>query len=250
MKSKHIIIGLVILLFVVFFTQKKEHAGSTTQTLSNEAIQNIAKVYADTNSIAAFNNIKVTGKILGKLTGDVSGNISGKLVSPDAKYSIELDNSGNLLFYNETRKLGKYILFDTTTNIVNVEGDLVVKGKDNTGDNIVRIGKNTHGDGATSTKQNVGIFAEHKTTNAIGKLQVNNFELGRKECGGDNSGMTPDKKYDYVRSNLKNSAFVNKDVTGLLNVLWTQGKVFTGWIFNNNRHSSTYGSDPSGEYDS
>ena len=43
MKTKHIIIGLIILLVVLFFIQKKEHAGSTATptSLSNEAIQNI-----------------------------------------------------------------------------------------------------------------------------------------------------------------------------------------------------------------
>jgi microcystin-dependent protein len=66
MKTKHIIIGLIILVGILFFTQNKEHAGSTPATpatplLSNEAIQNIAKVYADTNNTATFNNLNVTG---------------------------------------------------------------------------------------------------------------------------------------------------------------------------------------------
>jgi hypothetical protein len=60
MKTKHIIIGLIIVLVVLFFVQKKEHAGST-QALSNEAVQNIAKVYADTTGTATFNNTKATG---------------------------------------------------------------------------------------------------------------------------------------------------------------------------------------------
>ncbi len=70
MKIKHIIIALVIVLLILFFTQKKEHAGSTPSPsspsaplLSNEAIQNIAKVYADTSNTATFNNINVTGEI-------------------------------------------------------------------------------------------------------------------------------------------------------------------------------------------
>ncbi len=64
MKTKHIIIGLVIILGVLFFVQKKEHEGSAPPTppnLSNEAIQNIARVYADTNNEAVFNNLKTTG---------------------------------------------------------------------------------------------------------------------------------------------------------------------------------------------
>ena len=64
MKTKHIIIGLTILIIILFIVQKKEHAGSTppaTPNLSNEAIQNIAKIYADTNNEAVFNNLKATG---------------------------------------------------------------------------------------------------------------------------------------------------------------------------------------------
>ena len=66
MKTKHIIIGLAILLVILFIVQKKEHAGSTpptTPNLSNEAVQNIAKIYADTNNEAVFNNVKITGKL-------------------------------------------------------------------------------------------------------------------------------------------------------------------------------------------
>ncbi len=74
MKTKHIIIALIILIGILFFTQKKEHAGSTPPTsstpqLSNEAIQNIAKVYADTSNSATFNNINITSNT--KLNGDV-----------------------------------------------------------------------------------------------------------------------------------------------------------------------------------
>ncbi len=65
MKTKYIIITLIIVLVILFFVQKKEHAGSVPAAapqLSNEAIQNIAKVYADTNNTATFNNLKSTGK--------------------------------------------------------------------------------------------------------------------------------------------------------------------------------------------
>ncbi len=69
MKTKHIIIALIIILVVLFFFQKKEHVESTSSSnLSSEAIQNIAKVYADINGTTIFNNIKVTGKVSGKTT--------------------------------------------------------------------------------------------------------------------------------------------------------------------------------------
>jgi microcystin-dependent protein len=68
MKSKHIIFGLIIFVLLFFFIQNKEHAGSappatTAPNLSNEAIQNIAKVYADTNNTVTFNNVNITGKL-------------------------------------------------------------------------------------------------------------------------------------------------------------------------------------------
>jgi microcystin-dependent protein len=73
METKHIIIGLLILLVVLFLMQNKEHAGST-QPLSNEAVQNIAKVYADTSNTATFNNVRITGGITGSL--NVDGNVN------------------------------------------------------------------------------------------------------------------------------------------------------------------------------
>ena len=71
MKTKHIIIGLLILLVVLFLMQKKEHAGSTASVkLSNEAIQNIATIYADTNNTATFNNIKANSDL--NITGNLN----------------------------------------------------------------------------------------------------------------------------------------------------------------------------------
>ena len=80
MKTKYIIVGLIIVLLILFFFQKKEHAGSTPSTspqLSNEAIQNIAKIYSDSSNTATFNNITTTGTIRGNLTGNVTGNVTG-----------------------------------------------------------------------------------------------------------------------------------------------------------------------------
>jgi hypothetical protein len=62
--------------------QKKEHTSGSvpvTPTLSNEAIQNIAKVYADTNNTATFNNIRTTGEatINGSVTFNQNTNFKG-----------------------------------------------------------------------------------------------------------------------------------------------------------------------------
>lgn len=126
MKTKHIIVSLIIVLVILFFVQKKEHAGtvpapSSTLNLSNEAIQNIAKIYADTNNTATFNNINTIGKITGNFTGNVTGNVTGNLVSPDSKYSLNVDNSGNLSLFNEKTKMGTYVLTDSNNNF-NING--------------------------------------------------------------------------------------------------------------------------------
>ena len=77
MKTKHIIIGLVVILFVIFFMQNKEHAGSTgsTPNLSSEAVQNIAKVYADSAQTASFNNIRVSGNTTVNKDTTLNGNV-------------------------------------------------------------------------------------------------------------------------------------------------------------------------------
>ena len=80
---KTIYIISIILIIIIFFlhTKKKEHL-----LASNEAVNNIAKIYADVSGTVAFNNIKTTGNLdvsgvarFNKITGvDISGiDISG-----------------------------------------------------------------------------------------------------------------------------------------------------------------------------
>jgi microcystin-dependent protein len=92
MKTKHIIIGLLILLVVLFLMQNKEHAGSTP-ALSNEAVQSIAKVYADTNGTATFNNTRITGNA----TFDGEVTINGKLFANN--YLNFLPIASIIMFY-------------------------------------------------------------------------------------------------------------------------------------------------------
>jgi len=65
MERKQIILGLIVVLVIVFIlTQRRENDDGTiapSTTLSNEAVQSIASVYANTTGTAAFNNINVTG---------------------------------------------------------------------------------------------------------------------------------------------------------------------------------------------
>jgi hypothetical protein len=83
-RNQIIMIVLLIVIILIFINNKSEHVESTppatppattpsVPNLSAEAIQNIAKIYADSNNIAIFNNIRATGKI----TGDFSGNVAG-----------------------------------------------------------------------------------------------------------------------------------------------------------------------------
>ncbi len=243
MKTKHIVVIVVIILLAYLLIKNNKEGLDTTPTLSNEAIQSISSIYSNTTGTAAFNKIK------------------GKLVSPDSKVVLGFDASGNLCIYDDkNNKIGTVVIKDNSGNItagdinvtgnISVTGDAIITGTSNTGTNRVRIGVNKNGDGATSTLKNIGIYSEDKTSNTIGKLQVNNFELGRKEASGDVTGMTPDKKYDYVRSNLKSSAFINKDQTGTMNLMWNDSKLYTTWLFNNSRHSSTYGNERSSDSDS
>lgn len=62
MNRRNIIITIFIVLIIIYlFNIKKENLD--TSTLSNEAIQNIASVYASTTGTASFNNVKITGNL-------------------------------------------------------------------------------------------------------------------------------------------------------------------------------------------
>jgi len=107
MNRTHIIIGLLIVLVIIYFsqTQRENLENSNALTLSNEAIQNIASVYASIESEAKFNKIKSTGGITGNLTGDVSGNLTGDVTSKNINThnlnSFNLNISSNALDKNK-----------------------------------------------------------------------------------------------------------------------------------------------------
>lgn len=248
MKDKHIIIVILILIAVLFLYKYQENITSDSEkTLSNEALQSIASVYNTQNMIVtnlnATNqtNLKDT-KISGNLdvSGSITGNVTGNLTSANGKYSLNISDDGKITLYNDSNK----------TDIV-IDGDLLIQGSGNTTNNHVRIGLNKNGDGATSTKTNLGIFNEDKTNNTIAKLQVNNFELGRKRVSDYASdGMVQERNYDYIRSNLKNSAFNNTDHTGLFNMMWNNGNLYYTYLYNNNRWNGDKGVLGSSDFDS
>ena len=225
-----VLISLIILLILVILLLNKQEnlAGSS---FSAEAVANIASVYADPNNTVTMNNLTVTNK----LTGNLTGNVTGNLTSPDGKYTLHISNDGMITTSNA---LGK-------TNMI-IDSELIINGN-NVNDNHVRIGLN-NGDGAATTKSNLGIFSENKTTNIISKLQVNNFELGRRTADGVVNGMIPNKNYDYIRSNLKNNGVVNMDYSGIINTMWDNNYLYYTFL-NNNQRAKDYGFLPSSDFD-
>jgi len=61
MNNTQILVGVIILLVVILVVMNKKAEHLDAPNLSNEAIQNISSVYANTAGQAVFNNIKVTG---------------------------------------------------------------------------------------------------------------------------------------------------------------------------------------------
>ena len=97
MKTEHKVIVVVLLIIIgfLFFNNQSEHVDNVApQTLSNEAIQNIVSVYANTTGTSTFNNLNVTNNLKSSSL-DVSGNtnIRGAL---SINGIIEIDSSGNI----------------------------------------------------------------------------------------------------------------------------------------------------------
>jgi len=59
MNLNKILLIVLVLLVIILIYQNQENLDSTTQNLSNEAIQNIASIYNNQNLIVS--NLKVTG---------------------------------------------------------------------------------------------------------------------------------------------------------------------------------------------
>jgi hypothetical protein len=62
-RNNIIILFIIVIILLYLLNNKKENAGNVSQNipLSNEAIQNIASVYANTAGTSSFNNLNVTG---------------------------------------------------------------------------------------------------------------------------------------------------------------------------------------------
>jgi outer membrane lipoprotein SlyB len=92
------ILLLLVLVVVIFFMfDLKENfdvTGNIFTQKSNEAIQNIAKIYADASGTVMFNNVNATGMINGDVTGNVTGDVTGN-VTGNLTGNLTGDISGN-----------------------------------------------------------------------------------------------------------------------------------------------------------
>jgi hypothetical protein len=167
-----ILIILVGIIYYLFNLRENFDVTSTTPFTqkSNEAIQNIAKIYSDATGTVTFNNVNVNGSIVssgnitgnlvgnvnGNLSGDVNGNVNGNLVgnvngsllSPNGNYKLQIDNSGvihvldvsnnDINIIPATGFKGKLISLDETTYIIS---------NPTTGGSGLIIGYDTNGSG-------------------------------------------------------------------------------------------------------
>lgn len=67
---KTLLVAIIIILLSVLIYNKYNKQENFTSTESNEAVQNIVSVYADTSGTVSFNNMQVTGNI------QASGNVN------------------------------------------------------------------------------------------------------------------------------------------------------------------------------
>jgi len=66
MEKSHIIIVLLIIIIILvmnLYNKKENITSDSGKTLSDEALQNIAKVYGDTSGTVSFNNVNITGNL-------------------------------------------------------------------------------------------------------------------------------------------------------------------------------------------
>jgi outer membrane lipoprotein SlyB len=188
MKTKHIVIIVIIVLLCYILIKNRKEGLDSTPTLSNEAIQSISSVYSNTAGVSSFNNLRATGKITGKLTGDVSGNLignvtgnvtgnvkgdlsgnmignlNGNLISPDGKYKLSIDNKGALILLNNDGNSvnirGKY-----SGRFYSPKGDYYVKVH-NDDEKGIFAGYQTNGDklvaGVENSRELVAVYDEYE----------------------------------------------------------------------------------------
>jgi len=155
MNRTHIIIGLLICLVIIYFLNNEKRENLDNPSLSNEAIQNIASVYANTAGEAIFNKIRSTGGITGDVTGNVTGNLKGdvtgnlkgdvtanNITSSDIKTNT-LSSTGSIIFNGDlkTSNSSKFTIngIDIRDNGIGCSLSSI-----NTKDNYYNVGMNAY----------------------------------------------------------------------------------------------------------
>jgi outer membrane lipoprotein SlyB len=168
MKKIHIIIVLlIILLLIITIRSQSENAGtvnSNSKNLSNEAVQNIASVYANTTGTATFNNLRATGKITGNLDGDVKGNLTGNVIG-----DVNGDISGNV----------------TGSVIGSVIGQANIRDRQNNNEYLIFVEENTNALSITPRKSDKSDYDWSKRLNIEnGNMTINGIINARAIVGG------------------------------------------------------------------
>jgi microcystin-dependent protein len=188
MKLRDIIMGIMfVLLLLILYNIQKNSLYANTENFSNiQAVQNIAKVYADTSGTATFNNLKITGNLDVGRNLDVSGifnafNFKGVILAwSGAINSIPLgwalcDGSNN------TPDLrGRFILGHNNSNN-SYNGDI-----DSSGNSIIR--SLTDASGARVGRNFAGIIGNiggeimHKLT--VNEMPSHTHNFRAERCDG------------------------------------------------------------------
>lgn len=114
MKHKTLLLIILLLLFILWMCKNRQensdmsginlNISKSITPQSNEAIQNVASIYANTNNQATFNNLKITGNI-NAANSSGQGKYNGLLCDPSNRYCLTVNKVN-----------GEYgiILYDTT----------------------------------------------------------------------------------------------------------------------------------------
>ena len=135
---------------------------------SNEAVQNIASVYADTSGTITVNNLTATGNLT----------VGGKIYSPTQKYYMQLEDDGNLSIYNNSGNLQSSIGTSGFINPINPKlgfgGTGYSVDLQSNGDMCVNSGKGANGNIACIGNSGfLGVTGNITTTGNISSANIN-----------------------------------------------------------------------------
>ena len=137
---------------------------------SNEAVQNIASVYADTSGTITVNNLTATGNLT----------VGGKIYSPTQKYYMQIGDDGNLSIYNNSGNLQSSIgtsgFINPTNPKLGFGGTGYYVALQSNGDMCVNSGKGANGNLACIG--NSGVITTTGNVSTTGNISSANINLG------------------------------------------------------------------------